>query len=60
VDEEYDHGKILLQRKVPVLPADSPETLAARVLKEEHKLYPEAIKLYSEAVFKERLRYFLK
>ena len=46
VDEEFDHGEIVLQRKVPVLPGDTAEKLAARVLKEEHKLYPEAISLY--------------
>ena len=48
VDEEYDHGPIIIQRVVPVLDNDTPETLAARVLKEEHKAYPEAVKLYVE------------
>lgn len=43
VDEEFDHGPVLMQRKVPVLPNDTPETLAARILKEEHVLYPQAI-----------------
>jgi phosphoribosylglycinamide formyltransferase-1 len=43
VDEKYDHGSVLAQRKVPVLPDDTPETLAARVLVEEHKIYPEVI-----------------
>jgi phosphoribosylglycinamide formyltransferase-1 len=43
VDEEYDRGKILLQEKVPVLPGDTPETLAARVLELEHKILPEAV-----------------
>ena len=43
VDERYDHGPILAQRKVPVLPDDTPETLAARVLVEEHRIYPEVI-----------------
>ena len=46
VDEEFDRGPIVLQKKVPVLPTDNPETLAGRVLAEEHKLYPEAIALY--------------
>jgi phosphoribosylglycinamide formyltransferase-1 len=45
VDEIYDHGKIILQSKVPVLPDDTPDTLAARVLEQEHKIYPEAIKM---------------
>jgi len=43
VNEEYDKGEILLQRTVPVLPDDTPETLAARVLKCEHSLYPDAL-----------------
>lgn len=43
VDEEYDRGPILAQRKVPVLPDDTPATLARRVLREEHRLLPEVI-----------------
>ena len=43
VDEKYDHGKIILQKKVKVFINDTPETLQNRVLKQEHKLYPEAI-----------------
>ena len=43
VNEEYDKGEILLQRTVPVLPNDTPETLAARVLTCEHALYPDAL-----------------
>ncbi|MEW5924877.1 MAG: phosphoribosylglycinamide formyltransferase [Candidatus Zixiibacteriota bacterium] len=43
VDEIYDNGKILIQEKVPVLPGDDPDTLAARVLKIEHKIYPIAL-----------------
>lgn len=46
VDEEFDHGPTLLHRTVPVLPGDTPETLADRVLEQEHILYPEAIALY--------------
>ena len=42
-DELYDHGKILEQVFVPVLPTDTPETLAARVLEAEHRLYPLAL-----------------
>jgi phosphoribosylglycinamide formyltransferase-1 len=48
VDEEYDRGRVLLQKSVPVLPDDTPETLAARVLNLEHKLLPEAIRLIAE------------
>ena len=49
VNEEYDKGRIVLQRKVPVLPADTPEVLAERVLECEHALYPDALeKLLAE------------
>jgi len=43
VDEEYDRGEILAQARVPVLPGDTAETLAARVLAEEHKLLPRVV-----------------
>jgi len=43
VDEIYDHGRILEHVKVAVRPDDTPDTLAARVLVEEHKLYPRVI-----------------
>ena len=43
VDEYYDHGPILAQRRVPVLPDDTPETLAARVLEQEHLIYAETL-----------------
>lgn len=43
VTEEYDKGPILGQRKVPVKKSDDPQTLAKRILKEEHKLFPEVI-----------------
>ena len=43
VDGEYDQGTILAQRKVAVLPDDTPETLAARVLVQEHVLYTETL-----------------
>ena len=46
VDEEFDHGPVILQRRVPVFAEDTPGTLAARILNQEHKLYPEAIALY--------------
>jgi formyltetrahydrofolate-dependent phosphoribosylglycinamide formyltransferase len=44
VDDEYDHGRILLQRCIPVLPGDTAETLAARVFEEEKLALPEAIR----------------
>ncbi len=43
VDEEYDRGKIVLQKKVPVLETDTPEILAERVLRVEHKIYTKAV-----------------
>jgi phosphoribosylglycinamide formyltransferase-1 len=48
VDEEYDRGPIVLQRTVEVSNEDTPETLAAKVLKIEHQIYPEAIRLFAE------------
>lgn len=43
VDEAYDRGAILGQRRVPVLAGDTPATLAARVLAEEHRILPAAV-----------------
>jgi phosphoribosylglycinamide formyltransferase-1 len=43
VTAELDHGPILEQAVVPVLPHDTPETLAARVLTQEHQIYPRAV-----------------
>ena len=48
VDEEYDHGPIVLQATVPVLATDTPGTLAARVLAQEHWIYPRAVALFAE------------
>ena len=48
VDEEYDTGPIVLQYSVPVLPDDTPGSLAARVLEVEHRLYPDALALFAE------------
>ncbi len=44
VDEELDHGPIIEQKSVPVLKGDTVESLSARILAEEHKLYVEALK----------------
>ena len=46
VDEKYDTGPILVQRQVPVLPDDTPETLAARVLEIEHQILSAAVSLF--------------
>lgn len=48
VTAELDHGPAIAQARVPVLPGDTPEDLAARVLVEEHKLYPYAVRLFVE------------
>lgn len=47
-DNQYDHGPIILQRAVPVLDADTPDTLAARVFEQECEAYPEAIRLFAD------------
>lgn len=44
VDSEYDRGRILMQREVPVIADDTPEALAARVLEAEHLLYKDTLK----------------
>jgi phosphoribosylglycinamide formyltransferase 1 len=43
VTEELDGGPVIARAEIPVLPGDTPETLSARVLVEEHKLYPKAL-----------------
>ena len=48
VNEQYDAGPIVLQRCVPVEAGDTPDTLAARVLVEEHRAFPEALQLFAE------------
>lgn len=52
VTEGVDEGPIILQAAVPILDEDSPNTLAARILEQEHKIYPRAVQLFAE----ERLR----
>ena len=48
VDEIYDHGPIILQKKVEVLETDTAESLATRILKLEHELFPEVVKAFCE------------
>ena len=48
VDEGCDTGPIVLQAAVPVLDGDTEESLAARILEQEHRIYPEAIRLFAE------------
>lgn len=60
VDEEVDHGPILVQRRVPVLPGDTEDLLAARVLVQEHLAYTEAINLVLSGDYKVDGRRFVK
>jgi len=48
VTEGVDEGPIILQAAVPIVDHDTPETLAARILEQEHKLYPRAVQLFAE------------
>lgn len=48
VSEGVDEGPIIIQAAVPILESDTPETLAARILAQEHKIYPQAVTLYAE------------
>ncbi len=52
VDQQYDHGPIILQRVVPVAENDTPDTLAARVYAAECEAYPEALRLYGQGRLK--------
>ena len=47
VDDRYDHGETIVQRKVPVLPNDSADSLAKRIAVEEHIAFPEAIRIWA-------------
>ena len=48
IRERYDTGPIIIQRTVEILDGDTPATLAARVLPQEHSAYVEAVQLFSE------------
>jgi phosphoribosylglycinamide formyltransferase-1 len=48
VTEGVDEGPIIIQAAVPILEGDTPDTLAARILEQEHRIYPRAIQLYAE------------
>jgi len=47
VDEQYDHGPVVLQEPVPVYPDDTPESLARRIHPVEHRLYPHALQRFA-------------
>ena len=48
VDEEYDRGPIVLQKTVDIIPNDTPVSLAEKVLKIEHEIFPLALKAFAE------------
>ncbi len=48
VTAELDGGPVLGQARVPILPGDTPETLAARVLEQEHRLYPQVLRRFTD------------
>lgn len=52
VDEGCDTGPIIIQAAVPVLDNDTEETLSARILEQEHRIYPEAVRLFAEGKLK--------
>jgi phosphoribosylglycinamide formyltransferase-1 len=52
LDEDLDHGPIVLQEAVPVLDGDSPESLSARILEAEHRIYPRAVRLLLEGRYR--------
>ncbi len=59
VDERVDHGVIILQRAVDVLDTDNADTLAARILAEEHQAYPEAIRRVLSGQYRTQGRRYL-
>ena len=60
VTSELDHGPIVVQRTVPVVEGDTVESLAARILVEEHHAYPEAVKLLLEGGWRVEGRRFVR
>ena len=59
VNRDLDAGPIVLQSAVPVRPDDTPDTLAARILLEEHRLYPEAVRIVLSGAWRLEGRRFL-
>ena len=60
VTNELDGGPIVLQAAVPVLPHDTVDTLSARVLVQEHRIYPEAIRIMLDGRWKVEGRRFVR
>ena len=59
VDEGLDSGPVVLQEAVPVLPADTVESLSARILEVEHRLYPRAVRILLEGRYRLEGRRFM-
>jgi phosphoribosylglycinamide formyltransferase-1 len=59
VDEGVDTGPIIIQAVVPVYPDDTADSLAARILKEEHKIYPQALRFFAEGRISKNGRHVL-
>jgi phosphoribosylglycinamide formyltransferase 1 len=60
VDDELDHGPIVVQRAIPVLASDDAQSLARRILAEEHKAYTEAIAMVASGAYEIRGRRYVK
>jgi phosphoribosylglycinamide formyltransferase-1 len=60
VTPELDRGPVILQRAVPVLDGDTPDTLTARILVEEHRAYPEAVRIVLDGGWRIEGRRFVK
>ncbi len=60
VDDELDHGPIVVQRAIPVLASDDAHSLAQRILAEEHQAYTEAIALVASGAYEIRGRRYVK
>ena len=60
VDEELDHGPILVQRVIPVFESDDPHSLSARILAEEHRAYTEAIAMVASGDYEIRGRRYVR
>jgi phosphoribosylglycinamide formyltransferase-1 len=52
VDENLDAGPIISQAVVPIEDSDTPETLAERILREEHRIYSEAVRIVLEGRYR--------
>lgn len=60
VDEELDHGAIILQRAIPVLETDDPHSLTERILAEEHLAYTEALRMVASGEYEIRGRRYVR